>query len=171
MPNTTIGVAEVVVKNVTTKYGSKPTYTLRGTDGKMYNLGFKNPGISVGDTVNLNYTEGKYGNDVTSATPAIGGTAAVAMTTTTTPVAREEKKSYSPPAKVFPIPPLHGDRAIVRQNSVTNACNILAKKFEVDGPFPMADADLAEKVITLARKFEAYSCGDLDMIEAMKEVK
>lgn len=169
MPNTTIGVAEVVVKNVTTKYGSKPTYTLRGTDGKMYNLGFKNPGISVGDTVNVNYTEGKYGNDVTSATPAIGGTAAVAMTAPT-PAPREEKKSYSPPAKVFPIPPLHGDRAIVRQNAITNAREVFVASHG-GKPFTVDYEIGSTVIIALARKFEAYACGDLDMIEAMKEVK
>lgn len=162
MPNTTIGVAEVVLKDVNTKYGLKPTCTIRGTDGKMYNFGFKNPRLSVGDTVNLTFTEGKYGNDVTS--HALGGTP---VATSPTPVAREEKKPYSPPAKVFPIPPLHGDRAIVRQNAITNAREVFVaahggKPFAVD-----FDSD-SNVIIALARKFEAYACGDLDMLEAMK---
>jgi hypothetical protein len=66
---------------------------------------------------------------------------------------------------VFPIPALHGDRAIVRQNSVTNAVKLIT-----DSVHSTDEADwddLADMVIRIARKFEAYSCGDLDMAQAI----
>ena len=74
------------------------------------------------------------------------------------------KPSYGAP-KVFPIPALHGDRAIVRQNSVTNAVKLIT-----DSVHSTDEADwdeLADMVIAIARKFEAYSCGDLDMEQAI----
>ena len=70
-------------------------------------------------------------------------------------------------AKVFPIPPLHGDRAIVRQNALARATDIYiaargGKPFELE-------ADSLDFVIRLARKFEAYTAGDLDLAEAEAE--
>jgi hypothetical protein len=70
-------------------------------------------------------------------------------------------------AKVFPIPPLHGDRAIVRQNALARATDIYiaargGKPFELEG----SNLDF---VISLARKFEAYTAGDLDLAEAEAE--
>jgi hypothetical protein len=66
---------------------------------------------------------------------------------------------------VFPIPALHGDRAIVRQNSITNAVKLIT-----DSVHSTDEADweqLADIAISIARKFEAYSCGDLDMEQAI----
>jgi hypothetical protein len=66
---------------------------------------------------------------------------------------------------VFPIPALHGDRAIVRQNSISNATKLI-----VDSVKPTDKANwesLAIEVIQVARMFEAYSCGDLDMEHAI----
>ena len=69
--------------------------------------------------------------------------------------------------KVFPIPALHGDRAIVRQNALARASDLYiaargGKPFELE-------ASTLDLVIAFARKFEAYTAGDLDMAEALKE--
>ena len=69
--------------------------------------------------------------------------------------------------KVFPIPALHGDRAIVRQNALARATDLYVaarggKPFELE-------AESLDFVIKLARKFEAYTAGDLDMAEAVSE--
>ena len=68
---------------------------------------------------------------------------------------------------MFPIPALHGDRAIVRQNALARATDIYiaargGKPFELE-------AENLDFVIRLARKFEAYTAGDIDMMEAIEE--
>lgn len=73
-------------------------------------------------------------------------------------------------ARTFPVPAFSPERAIIRQNSITNAVKAFAG-------IPMECAefdnhnDLAEAVIDLARRFEAYSAGDLDRDIVEKEVK
>jgi hypothetical protein len=64
---------------------------------------------------------------------------------------------------------LHGDRAIIRQNSITNATKLYTDS-QKQGTITDYDA-ASDVIIALARKFEAYSCGDLDaaMAEQMKE--
>jgi len=63
--------------------------------------------------------------------------------------------------KVFPVPVDHPDRSIIRQNSLAHATRLL------DGELDDDDFDaLADKVIALARRFEAYSSGDLEVAEA-----
>ena len=168
MANTTVGVADISTKMVETKFGAKPTYSIKGSDGQWYKCGFKKPSAAVGDTVSFDYTEGKYGKDVdmTSFSKAAGGTTAP---TPATPSAPAAARSYGPPAKPFPIPPLHGDRAIIRQNALTNARELFAVHLEINKTKDW-DADvIAAVVIGLARKFEAYSAGDLDMAAAMAE--
>jgi hypothetical protein len=165
--NVTIGVASKSVKMVETKFGPKPTYSIKGTDGQWYKAGFKNPACAEGDTVSFDFTESKYGKDIDMSTFSKGAGEAPAVaspTATATPAAR----SYGPPAKPFPIPPLHGDRAIIRQNALTNARELFAVHMEINKQKEW-DADVISTVIIqLARKFEAYSAGDLDMAEAME---
>ena len=87
---------------------------------------------------------------------------------TTAPAVATPKAAYSGyKEKVFPIPALHGDRAIVRQNALARATDLYiaargGKPFELE----LSTLDL---VVTLARKFEAYTAGDIDMQEAMEE--
>lgn len=61
----------------------------------------------------------------------------------------------------FPIPPTHHSRSIVRQNSVTNAVNLFVNTNDsIEG---LADLDgVCEEILTIARKFEEYSCGDIE---------
>jgi len=159
-------VQEVSTKDASTKYGVKPTYSFK-VDGKWIKCGFKNPGVEVGYTVDFDGVTGTYGietksvNIVSKAAPTT-----TSVTSSSTPVA----KTYGGGGykeKVFPIPPLHGDRAIVRQNALARSTDLYiaargGKSFDLD-------AGTLDLVISFARKFEAYTAGDLDLEEAIKE--
>jgi hypothetical protein len=162
------GVVEAVsTKDVTTKFGVKPTYSFK-VNGTWIKAGFKNPNVDVGFTVDFDATSTTYGMEtksvnIISRTPPPSTT----VVSTPTPAAAPAKSYSSYNAKVFPIPPLHGDRSIVRQNALARATDLFiaargAKAFDLDG---MA----LDLVISFARKFEAYTAGDLDMAEALKE--
>lgn len=161
------GVVEAVsTKEVTTKFGVKPTYSIK-VGGKWIKCGFKNPGVEEGFTIDCDAVSGTYGLE-TKAVNIISRSAAPAPVTSSVAVPTPPKAyggGYA--AKVFPIPPLHGDRAIVRQNALARATDLYiaargGKPFELEG----STLDL---VISFARKFEAYTAGDLDMAEAMEE--
>ena len=151
-------IENITTKEVTTKFGPKPAYTITA-GGERFSYGFKKPAFAIGDEVDFQYTENTYGKNVDLASVQMikKGTGAP---TPSAPTVSPAKAPYSPPSKVFPIPLLHGDRAIVRQNSITNATKAVCDFATVDGP---EDIDsYAEMIIAVARKFEAYSCGDLD---------
>lgn len=160
---TITGVVEQVGKKErTTRYGSKTAFSLK-VGGQWYNCGFTNPRVTDGTEVSFSYAEGAYGKDIDMASLAHESKAAVPA----------RPAGVSAPSKapatggygnkgVFPIPALDGQRAIVRQNSLTNAVNLL--KDHIDPK--MADTDVADHVIAMARRFEAYSCGDLDALQA-----
>ncbi len=61
--------------------------------------------------------------------------------------------------KVFPIPPLDGQRSIVRQNSLTHATAIV-NAFAADSGTPLDIDQRYTAVLEVAAKFEAFSCGD-----------
>jgi len=160
------GIVEAIsTKDVNTKFGNKPTYSLK-VNGTWVKCGFKNPNAGAGDEVEFDGNTGTYGLE-TKAVNVLrkgAGTPPPAATSNSTP-APKAVSSYA--AKVFPIPPLHGDRAIVRQNALARATDIYiaargGKPFELEG----SNLDF---VISLARKFEAYTAGDLDLAEAEAE--
>ena len=68
---------------------------------------------------------------------------------------------------MFPIPALHGDRAIVRQNALARATDLYVAA-RGGKPFDLEISTL-DLVISFARKFEAYTAGDIDLAEAIKE--
>jgi hypothetical protein len=162
-------VEQISTKDVTTKFGIKPTYSFK-VNGNWIKAGFKNPNIEVGYTIDCDAVSGTYGMETKSVNIlSRTSTPTPAATTAPTPAATA---GYKPSSggyrdKVFPIPALHGDRAIVRQNALARATDIYiaargGKPFELEG----STLDL---VISFARKFEAYTAGDLDMAEAMLE--
>jgi hypothetical protein len=162
------GIVEAIsTKDVNTKFGNKPTYSLK-VNGTWVKCGFKNPNAGAGDEVEFDGNTGTYGLE-TKAVNVLrkgAGTPTPAATSNSTPVpTRTTGSGYA--AKVFPIPALHGDRAIVRQNALARATDIYiaargGKPWELD-------ASNLDFVISLARKFEAYTAGDLDMAEAIAE--
>jgi hypothetical protein len=160
------GVVEAVsTKDVTTKFGTKPTYSFK-VNGSWIKCGFKNPNVDVGYTVDFDGVTGTYGIE-TKSVNITSRIATPAVTTPTTPAATKSYGSSSYKEKVFPIPALHGDRAIVRQNALARATDLYiaargAKPFELE-------ASTLDMIIKFARKFEAYTAGDLDMAEVMAE--
>jgi hypothetical protein len=161
-------VENITSKEVTTKFGPKPAYSIVA-NGERFSYGFKKPAFKIGDEIDFQFSENTYGKtvDMTSVQLISKGTGSPTpppATATTAP-----PKAYGAPAKVFPIPPLHGDRAIVRQNSITNATKFYCGTTDYK---EVADyLATAEIIIEIARKFEAYSCGDLDMQAAEEMVK
>ena len=161
-------VEAVSTKDVTTKFGVKPTFSFK-VNGNWIKCGFKNPDVAVGYTVDFDGVTGTYGIE-TKAVNITARTAAVVMAAAPTATAAPAAKSYggsSYKEKVFPIPALHGDRAIVRQNALARATDLYiaargAKPFELE-------ASTLDVIIKFARKFEAYTAGDLDMAEAVSE--
>lgn len=155
-------IENITTKDVNTKFGPKPAYTIIA-NGEKFSYGFKKPTFAVGDTVDFQFTESTYGKqvDATSVRMITKGTGAP----TTLTASSAPTKTYTPPSKVFPIPLLHGDRAIVRQNSITNATKLVTELCANSKAAPDFDA-LAGLIVDLAKRFEEYSCGDLDAAAA-----
>lgn len=158
-------VEELSQKDVTTRFGVKPTYSMK-VNGTWIKCAFKKPPCNVGDTVTFEGNSGTYGMEGKDIIVTARGTGVPAPIPTAAPTA--VKSSYSAAgSRVFPIPPLHGDRSIVRQNALARATEIYVacrggKPFELD-------EGSTKIVIALARQFEAYTAGDLDMAEAKAE--
>lgn len=152
-------VMSVDSRQVNTKFGLKPSFSISLDNGERYAAGFRAPACAVGDTVVLEYSDSSRYKDVTSVSKT-----AAAVSIPTAPV-KSAAGPYTGSAKPFPIPPLHGDRAIIRQNALGHASRIysatVSSGFEAQTP-----ADIASWVITLAREFEAYATGDLDLAQA-----
>ena len=158
-------IENITTKEVTTKFGPKPSYTVHA-GGERFSYGFKKPTFKIGDTVDFQYTENTYGKNIDMASVRLLAKGEGSPAPAASPTGGS-KPSYSPPAKVFPIPPLHGDRAIVRQNSITNATKAVAEY----GYHSESIEDYAGRIIEVARMFEAYSCGDLDLAQAEEMTK
>ena len=166
------GVVEAVSqKEVTTKFGVKPTYSMQ-VGGKWIKCGFKNPGVEVGYQVDFDAVTGTYGVETKSVNILSRG--AGSLPTASPKPEGGAIKTYAPTSsygggKVFPIPALHGDRAIVRQNALARATDLYIAA-RGGKPFELDESSLT-MVIGFARKFEAYTAGDMDMEEAEAEIK
>lgn len=68
--------------------------------------------------------------------------------------------------RTFPVPALAPERSIIRQNSLGHAVEIVTQM----AAFGNCD-EAAERAIEIARMFEAYSAGDLDVEMVDEEVK
>ena len=166
----------ITSKVVTTKYGPKPAYTVQAND-EFFGYGFKKPTFNVGDVVDFKFTDSSYGKNVDLTSLRViskGDGTTLPAPVVEAPVA-SSSRPYGPSPKPFPIPPLHGDRAIIRQNALTNArellCNVTRNDTSCTRFEFLTLGDAASEVIRIARMFEAYSAGDLDLAEAMKTVE
>jgi len=158
------GVVEAVSKKeVKTKFGMKPTFAIK-VDGEWYSCGFTDPRAGSGDEVTFEFTAGRYGNEIDKGTLMRTGSGkpVPAPAVADNPAAAPAPKSA--PMRPFPIPALHGDRAIIRQNALAHATRIISHSMQPGSAFSIED--VTTTVITMARKFEAYACGDLDAAQA-----
>lgn len=166
MENTTV-VAQISNKTVTTKFGPKPTFSFKGEDGEWYSLGFKKPRFTVGSEVSFEYEESTYGKQVDDATVKVVGGSPATSKGVSTMAPATEKPAYTGHKRVFPVPPLDGDRAIIRQNALTNAREMFAAA-HAGASFDYSETE-ANLIIGMARMFEAYTTGDIDT-EMAKEI-
>jgi hypothetical protein len=148
------GVVESMgTKEVKTRFGMKPTYSAK-VDGEWFKLGFTKPTFGKGDSISFNYSESTYGMEmdvksvVVAASTGVGGVP--------TSAAAPSRPAYTGGKGVFPIPPLDGQRSIVRQSSLTNARELYVTMGTADTTVDEA----AHEIIRIAKIFEAYSCGD-----------
>ncbi|CAB4217456.1 hypothetical protein UFOVP1590_49 [uncultured Caudovirales phage] len=159
-------VEQISSKEVNTKWGAKPTYSFK-VNGSWVSTSFKNSGVNVGDEVSFDGENTTYGLQTKSVSITAKGAGGVPGTPTPTPAASKPTGSYGG-SRVFPIPALHGDRSIVRQNALARATELYVGA-RGGKPFDLDVADVSTVIISLARKFEAYTAGDLDMAEAVAE--
>jgi len=110
----------------------------------------------IGEMYNVE-TESKFGSHRVVSVAPVGGLTLVAggvLVPTHTPKARTTG-SYG---KEFPVPTLHGDRSIIRQNSLAHATRLwVALLPGLEKPTPRK---LAKNIIETASMFEEYSAGD-----------
>lgn len=149
-----------------TKYGLKDAWSFKA-DGEWYSTGFKKPPVVAGSEIELsNVRMSSYGKEVSIedivCSPPVGGTYGGKPSVSAVP--KPHRNAFS-----FPVAVDDGQRAIVRQNALTNACNFVGKAFG-DKAFSVDIDSQSALIIELARKFEAYSCGDLDMAAAISSI-
>lgn len=116
--------------------------------------------ISSGDTVSFRYTETTKGDKTFRNIKGDVGKVAATLRGESPSITTAASSGGGYGGKSFPVPPLHPDRSIIRQNSLTHATRVV-----IDG-CPMAAEhnpdDLANTIISVARIFEAYSTGEVD---------
>lgn len=164
----------------TSKKTGRPfkVYSAVMDDGETYEIGFKPGAIRKGMKISFDW-EVSYGKKaIKDGSLKIDGaalTSADSSPIASTPVASTpspagaSKGSWA--AKVFPVPPTHGDRSIIRQNALARATEL----FLHFHPAPAEGTTTATKmnkmtkqIIELAYSFEEYTTGQLELDAAKK---
>ena len=164
-----VGVIEQVSqKDVNTKFGLKQTWSMK-IAGAWHNCSFvsgKNPKCNTGDEVEFDAESGSYGSEAKNIRVLKTG---VSIPTSASPTAAPGTAPAARPysgggggykEKVFPIPALHGDRSIVRQNALARATELM---IHASGGKPY---EVNDKVLDYIIK-----TGDLDMAEVKAEME
>jgi hypothetical protein len=149
-------VTDITTRTVNTKYGAKPAYTLF-VNGDKIDAGFKAPTCKGGDTVTLSFEDGKYGKQL------VGTVTVNAAGPGSAPVSGGATPATVLGASGFPVPPLHHTRPILRQNAVARAIDTVN---HVGLEEEMTMDNFVAEVIRVARKYEEYYSGDLDLAAA-----
>jgi len=169
MATQTIQVASIKSREVTTKFGLKKAYDLYDSVGNKYGFGFADParqGINIGTFVTGNVEVDKYGSKFdpkTVTASATGSASPVPDAGTSAQAGSGSGSGYAKSAykeKVFPVPPTHGDMAIIRQNALSNA-TALVSDYVATLPaekFPKLD-EWTDMVIDVSYKFAKFSSG------------
>lgn len=156
-------------KDVNTRFGTKKTYSFQA-DGVWYSCGFTEPKFNKGDVISFEYEEDKYGKQVDpkAVRKSAGAPAAVPAVAAGNSARAGGGGSGGYGSKgVFPIPALDGQRSIIRQNALTNARELYVSQDITS--LGLSLQEQAKDIIRVARLFEAYSAGDLDLEEAKAE--
>lgn len=163
-----ITVAQISSKSVTTKFGPKPVFSIKGDDGTWYKCGFTKPKCSEGDTIEVDVKETDYGTEIIdpkNIRAVGGGGVSVPAASPARSAGGGGRAGYD---RVFPVPALSPERAIIRQNALTNARELYVATHG-GKPFTFGET-AAASIIEVARMFEAYSTGDLDRAVAVAEM-
>jgi hypothetical protein len=131
-------------------------------------------GAKVGDDVSFVYTEttkeGTTYRNIKGSVKINSGSAPAAGASEGTPA--RATASYSKGGRSFPVGPLDPERSIIRQNSLTQANSAVStyiNAMPIGGSKSLSE--FVDGIIEIARKFEAYSAGDLDAAEAAEAVE
>lgn len=163
-----------------TKYGSRNVHYIH-VNGERFQLGFGKLEVKVGDVVDFDSGDKGYGPEVTKGSlvvvssgvvgPVVPIVAGVSLTPAMADSPAPAPKSGGKAPTPFPIPALHGDRAIVRQNALTQARGLVEASMPKETR-SLADLEaLAHVIVKLAPIFEAYSAGDNDMAAAKADME
>lgn len=153
----TIGVVDRISKKDGVSKAGKP-YVKYGImiSNAWYNAGFKEPTVAKGDEVEFEFNENQWGKELTSIHKT-GNTSAAAPA--------QQTSSVDPVWSVFKVD-MPKDRAIIRQNALGHATNVVLSNSHAAA----GDLDVvSNEVVRIARLFESYSTGEMD-VEAAKEL-
>lgn len=161
MSNNVSGVVKgVYSKDITTRFGLRKTWDILLDNGQYYKNGFKKPSVEIGDSVTIDFEVGKYGNEIKNMSSGAGTACAVGATKPEVSLNSNSGKYMKNTVTPFPVPPDHGDRSIIRQNSLTNARELVQSYF---AGHSISFDDEVQKIIETAYKFEEYSSGDREV--------
>jgi len=158
--NGEVQVINSVMRN--TRYGQKPVYSMV-VEGYEVDLGFGKPKYSEGQKVSIDVNMGKYGKyEIVSES---NGTANNATTGLANAGAL---RPTAPPPKErggFPIEKDNYQQAIIRQNALTNAVNLISNNQEYFAG-QLESIDLPDLVLQIAYDFCDYSSGQREVKRA-----
>ena len=139
--------------------------------GEMYSV-FAAPmlnGINIGDMVSFEFKEGTSINRMTGR-PYLNITGKVNVTGASSPqpVSQASGGYTPPPPRMEKVgePVLSNSRCIIRQNALTNAI----KYCELGVSPNSALIPSIDTVLSVAKEFEAYTSGDVDLEEVKNEL-
>lgn len=148
--------------------------------GVTVDFGFKPCPARIGDNVSWVVQKSYGANKFVAADPSAGSLPPAGVSapryTPAAPVSSASgtsAPSHLPPAyraaagKPFPLPRDHGDTAIIRQNSLTNAVKALEiwTSDKESGYFKTVE-EMEQRIIQTAYKFASFSSGQLDAMLA-----
>ena len=154
-------------RKVNTQWGPKDTVSFV-IGGETYSGGFKKwDNVNVGDEVLVTFQTTPQGyRNIKGLTVVAAGDGAPVPQVNTAP-----KSGYGGGGRYrqngteggFPLHPLSYERALDRRNAVAVAAGLYGKIFEGCNDITILSK---EDIVGLARYFEAYTTGDIDLAEA-----
>lgn len=151
-------VDKVIARTVNTKKGPMSVYDIL-VDGTKYQWGFSNPtkaGITDGAEIDFVASATAYGPKIDPATVSVTATGTGATPVRATPADASGTSFRS--GRVFPVPATSGEIAIIRQNALTNARELVTSYPALFGCDTSGDA-MIQKVLDVARTFADYTSG------------